>query len=99
MFDRAKTVTLHGTVKELQWTNPHCYLQVLVPGAGALTEWSIEMSAPGDMYRVGWRPRTLKPGDKVTVVMNPLKDGTNGGTLVSAIEPGGRSLGTVRPRS
>lgn len=96
MFDQTKTVTLQGTVKELQWTNPHCYLQVLVPSQHATAEWSIEMHSPLAMYRMGWRPGSFKPGDKVTVVLNPLKDGDNGGRLLTAVDADGRKLGTTR---
>ncbi len=99
MFDQNRTITLHGTVKELQWTNPHSYLQLLVPDGSASVEWSVELHSPLDMYRLGWRPTTLKAGDKVTVVVNPLRDGTHGGSIVSAIDAGGRSLATAKPRS
>ena len=50
-FDLSKPVTLHGTVKELQWTNPHCFIQLLVPEEGKVVEWSLEMHAPVVMYR------------------------------------------------
>lgn len=45
MFDMKRTVTLHGTVKQFQWSNPHCYIQLLVPAQGTSAEWSIEMSS------------------------------------------------------
>jgi len=96
MFDEKQTLTLHGTVKELQWTNPHCYLQVLVPSQGATAEWSVEMHSPLAMYRFGWKPGSFKPGDKVTIVINPLKDGTHGGRLLTAVDASGRTLGTLR---
>lgn len=99
MFDRTKSVSLHGSVRELQWTNPHCFIQVLVPDGEAVTEWNIEMHAPLDMYRAGWRPGTFKPGDAVTVVINPAKDGTHGGSLISAVGPDGKSLTMTRPQS
>ncbi len=93
MFDRTKTVTLHGIVKQLEWTNPHCFLQLLVEDHGS-TEWSIEMNSPLDMYRAGWRPGSLKPGENVTVIINPMRSGANGGSLVSATDPTGRTLST-----
>ncbi|HEY4213756.1 MAG TPA: DUF6152 family protein [Steroidobacteraceae bacterium] len=96
MFDDKKTVTLQGTVTELQWTNPHCYLQVMVHSGNATAEWSIEMHSPLAMYRFGWKPGSFKPGDKVTVTINPLKDGTHGGRLLTAVDASGRSLGTLR---
>ena len=99
MFERTKTVTLQGTVKQFQWTNPHCFIQVLVPSPGGPIEWSIEMNSPGASYRQGWRPGTLQAGDKVTVVINPVRDGTHGGRLVSATDPSGRSLNNSKPKT
>jgi hypothetical protein len=93
MFDRERTVTVSGTVKELQWSSPHCWLQVLSPGDAGPTEWSIEMGAPIELYRGGWRPTILKPGDKITVVFNPTRDGSKGGLYVSATGPDGQPIG------
>jgi hypothetical protein len=92
MHDQTKSVALQGTVKEFQWTNPHCYIQLLVPSAEGLTEWSIEMHSPLASYRQGWRPGTLKGGEHVTIVIHPMKDGTHGGQLVSATDSSGRAL-------
>jgi hypothetical protein len=69
MFDDKKSVTLSGTVKEFQWTNPHCWIEMLVPAAnGKAVEWSVEMGAPFEVIRTGLRPGTIKAGDKITVV-------------------------------
>lgn len=94
MFDLKKKVTLQGTVKELQWTNPHCFLQVLVPRHGAPQEWSLQMNAPLDLYRNGWRPHSLRAGDKITVIVNPSKDGSRSGRFVSGTGPDGKALST-----
>ena len=93
MFDRTKTSTVSGTVKELQWTSPHCWLQVISPSDAGPVEWSIEMGAPFELYRGGWRPAILKPGDKITVVYNPTRDGAKGGLFVSAVGPDGQPIG------
>jgi hypothetical protein len=94
MFDLAKDVTVEAVIKEVQFTNPHVWLQILVPdGKGGQTEWSIESGAPGMMLRSGWKPSTLKPGDKVTLTMHPLKNGSPGGSLVRVKVPDGRTLG------
>jgi hypothetical protein len=95
IFDQSRSVTLHGTVRELQWTNPHCFIQMLVTSQNSTREWSIEMHSPSVMYRVGWRPGSFRPGDQVTIVINPLRDGTNGGSLVSATDATGRVLTTT----
>ena len=94
MFDQEKVITLQGTVKEFQWTNPHSWIQVMVPGEGSkVTEWSVEMGGPGGLARKGWKPRTLKQGDKVTIVIHPLRDGGPGGSFVSVVLPNGQTLG------
>lgn len=93
MFDAARTVTLSGTVKLFQWTNPHSFIQLLVPGETGTVEWSVEMGSPGSLYRGNWRPGTLKPGDKITVVIHPNRDGTAGGLFKSAVAADGGPLG------
>ena len=90
MFDNQKTVTLVGAVKEFQWTNPHSWIQLLVkdPASGKVVEWSIEGGPPDNLLRQGWKRTSLKAGDNATVVIHPIKDGTNGGSLVSAAVDG-----------
>ena len=94
MFDMSKTVTVTGTVKEFQWTNPHCYIQLLAKDAkGATKEWSMEMGAPMYLYANGWRPKTLKAGDQIVVKVKPLRDGKPGGVVVEVKTPDGKILG------
>jgi Family of unknown function (DUF6152) len=85
MFDASHEKTLTGTVKEFQWTNPHTWvwLDVLGASGGAAEEWGIEGMSPNFLGRRGWSKNTLKPGDKVTVVIHPLKDGSKGGSFLS----------------
>jgi len=98
MFDQTKTIALQGVVKELRWTNPHVFIQVLVKNdKGAEDEWSIEMTSPEHLSRTGWRPGTLKPGDKVTLNIHPLVDGDNGGQYLSGTGPGGPLIGSAPP--
>lgn len=98
MFDLGKNVTVEAVIKEVQFTNPHVWLQILVrDDKGVETEWSIESGAPGMMLRNGWKPSTLKPGDKVTLTMHPLRNGNPGGSLVSVKVPDGRTLGPGAP--
>ncbi len=85
MFDAQKTVVLEGTVKDFQWTNPHTWVQLMVRQAdGSQVEWSIEGGSPNALSRQGWSRLAMKPGDKAAITIHPLKDGTNGGSLVSA---------------
>jgi len=92
MFNDDKSVTLSGTVRSFQWTNPHCFIQVLVAGESGPVEWSVEMGSPSMLFRTGWKPGTLKAGDKITVVIHPVRDGTPGGRFVSATSVDGKSL-------
>jgi hypothetical protein len=94
MFDNEKEMTIEGVVKEFQWTNPHIWIQVNVTGAdGKVTEWSIEGGSPNGLRRNGWSKSSLNAGDKVSVKIHPLKDGSPGGSFMSAVvngEPLGR---------
>ncbi len=93
-FDRKKEVTVTGVVKEVQWNNPHTWIQVTVTDAkGKQTEWGFECGSPNMMSRTGWTRTTLKTGDKVTIVGNPLKDGRPNAALVRLTLPDGRTLG------
>jgi hypothetical protein len=95
MFDQSKTVTLQGTVKDFRWNNPHVFIQVMVKNdAGIEEEWSIEMTSPEHLARVGWKPGTLKPGDKVTLNIHPMHDGSKGGQYLSGTGPDGPLIGS-----
>lgn len=84
MFDLQKEVTLSGTVKEFQWTNPHSWVQLMVTDANGNTkEWSLETQSPAGLKKRGWTRDSVKAGDKATAVFHPLKDGTLGGGLVT----------------
>ena len=96
MFDRSKTVTLNGTVKQFQWTNPHSWIQVAVPSDAGTDEWSVEMGSPFELLRVGWSPTTVKAGDKVSIQIHPTKDGSKGGGFVSGADADGHVLGGRR---
>ncbi len=94
MFDRTVTRTLVGSVVEFAWTNPHASIQLDVPRDGGGTErWGVELGSPNSMVKNGWRSSSLKPGDTVTVVVNPLKSGEPGGIFVSVVLADGRKLG------
>ena len=95
MFDGSKQLTLTGTVREFQWTNPHSYIQLIVkPDDGtAEQEWSLELGANVYLYNLGWRPSTVKPGDTLTVTVIPMRNGKLGGLLVEARTADGKALG------
>ena len=96
MFDAEKKITLEGTVKEFQWTNPHSWILMNVTNTqGAEEQWAIELGAPGGLARQGWLPKTLTPGMKVSAVIHPLKDGTHGGQFMAVKLPDGSMKGNL----
>jgi hypothetical protein len=96
MFDRSRTLTLQGTVKEVQWANPHTWIQLVVSGEDSadLAEWGIEAGSPNMMVRQGWSSQTLKTGDKISLQAHPMLDGRKIASLVSVTLPDGRVLGS-----
>ena len=100
MFDRTKEVTITGTVKEFNWTNPHANfaVEVMKPdGSGEL--WGVEMNSPNNLVREGWTRTTIAAGDKVSVLINPLRDGKPGGVYVAVTLPSGRTIGAAPVKS
>jgi hypothetical protein len=93
MFDFTRSVELKGTIKSFQWTNPHSWTIVTVEGdAVGGGEFGLEGMSPNYLSRNGWSKHTLKPGDKVTLQVFPLKDGRKGGFMVSVTMPDGTVL-------
>jgi hypothetical protein len=86
MFDKTKTVTLKGTVKEFQWTNPHVVIWIDAESVqgGNPDLWAVEMTSPGVLIRNGWTKRSLKVGDKVSIDVGPMRDGKSGGIFKKA---------------
>jgi hypothetical protein len=94
MFDQNKQLSLKGTVREFQWTNPHAWIHLDVPGTDGTKEtWQVELNSPNNLKRQGWKSTSVKAGDQVTLVLNPLKDGSKGGLFVSVTLPDGSVLG------
>ena len=100
MFDQSRAMTLQGSVRELRWSNPHVFIQLTtMSDHGEPEEWSIEMTSPEHLARLGWRPGTLKAGDKVTIVIHPTRDGTKGGQYLSGTGPQGPLAGSSTARA
>jgi hypothetical protein len=92
-FDRTKQVTLVGTVKEFRWQNPHTWIEVLVPDQNKKEVlWGVELTSPTYLVRAGWKSNLIKPGDKVTVVVNPVRSGEPAGIFVSLTLADGRTF-------
>ncbi|MEO6040888.1 MAG: DUF6152 family protein [Croceibacterium sp.] len=98
MFDQKKIVTLEGTVSQFQWTNPHAFIELDVAGRPAPAHWSIELNSPNNLKRQGWSRSALKPGDKVTVRLNPLRSGVHGGLFLDVKLPNGKVLDSGLPK-
>lgn len=95
MFDHTKTFTVHGTVKGFEYTNPHSWLQVTVIGPeGRTVEWAFESEGPSTLMRSGIKPTTFRPGEKITVVAFPMRDGRPAGQLISATKADGTVYST-----
>jgi hypothetical protein len=93
MFDANQTLTTQGTVKELQWGNPHTWLEILVLNQDRTEKsLSLELNGLSGLKRYGWKPGTVKPGDKVTVSYHPMRDGTSAGQLVQLVTEDGQTL-------
>jgi hypothetical protein len=94
MFEPVKETILAGTVTRFEWTNPHTWIELdVLNGDGTWTHWSIEGGSLVVLQRQGWRSDTLKPGDKITLVMHPLRDGRCGGSLIGLVTASGKTLG------
>lgn len=94
MFDTAKRVTLVGTVTAFEWTNPHVYIELDVPDEkGAVKHWSVELGSPSILMQAGWKFSDVKVGEKLTAVINPLRNGEAGGLLTQVTLKDGRVLG------
>jgi Family of unknown function (DUF6152) len=95
MFDPNKLVMLQGTVSSFSYLNPHSWIGITgsVDGKGPDERWDIEAVAPGAMARLGINANTLKPGDKVTVAIRPLRDGRRAGSMIYIMTADGKTFG------
>jgi hypothetical protein len=93
MFDSEKTIAIQGEVKEFNWTNPHASFKVEVssPGTSPVI-WAIEMNSPNNIVHEGWKRSSLKAGDKIAVLINPLRDGQPGGLYLAVRLADGTTL-------
>lgn len=94
MFDMAKSISYQGKVKEVQWTNPHIWVELDVTANGKTTSLSFEGAAIAVVKRVGWLKETVQAGDSITIVGHPYRDGRPGGSIDHIILADGRKVGT-----
>lgn len=95
-FDMSRSVTVKGTVTSFDWTNPHSYIYLDVKNEkGAVEKWTIELGAPAMLARAGWKRDALKPGDEITAIGNPAKDGKPTMHLDKVVFANGQELSTA----
>jgi hypothetical protein len=98
VFDVNREVTLHGVVKQFQWTSPHIWVDLSVSDAsGRQMDWPIVGASPSILEHFGWSNESMKPGDQIEIVIHPRKDGASGGSLVKAVVNGRVVGGLLRP--
>jgi hypothetical protein len=97
-FETGKSVVMKGAVTRWFWANPHCFLSYDVKDeSGNITHWVAETSNPPDMINRGWSKETFKPGDEVTVTVEPVKNGRPAGRLLQVVLPNGKTLHSASP--
>jgi hypothetical protein len=96
MFDMTRNVTYRGVVKEYRWQNPHSHIVIIVgtdaTDSSTVGTWDIEASSIDLMVTEGWDRNTFKPGDPITVVAHPSRNGSKLVLLFYAMEADGKRL-------
>jgi hypothetical protein len=98
MYERTAIVTLEGTIKAYEFTNPHVWFRILIEQDGKQVEWAVSAAAPYRMRDWGITPAEIKPGDKVVIRAHPLKDGRRGGILIDITTADGKVYTTPSER-
>ena len=97
MYDNDHQLKVSGTVADFQWTNPHVYIEFETDAGAPVKHYTIECASPGILTRVGWKFNMIKKGDKLTMVISPLKNGDAGALLKEVKLPDGRKFGNGAP--
>ena len=93
IFDASQTKVISGTVKKFDYSNPHTWVWLDVTNdQGQVETWGVEGMSPNYLNRRGWTRTTLKPGDKLSVTVRPMKDGQKAGMWISGKRPDGEVL-------
>ena len=96
MFEMNRTVQLDARVTRFKWQNPHAFIEADATSRTGTERWSIEMTSPNNLAQEGWKRTSLKPGDKVTLYVHPLRSGAKGGSYVGVKLANGQTLGDVK---
>jgi len=92
-YDDKNPITIKGTVTEFAWVNPHVQIYLDVKDdKGKVAHWSVETYSPGKLVRAGWSKDVVKPGDMVSIILIPARNGSPVGFLHKMILPNGKEL-------
>jgi hypothetical protein len=92
-YDPQHKVTMKGTVANFEWTNPHSQIHLdVTDDQGKVVHWNFEAQPPNILIHAGWTRGTLKPGDQVTVVADPAKNGSPIGIIQKVVLASGQEL-------
>ena len=92
-YEPTKELTVRATMTEFEWANPHCLLRFDVSDdRGRVQHWMVQTISPLMLGRYGWTRSSLRPGDMVTIVFRPAKNGDMTGILDKVVLPGGQQL-------
>jgi len=95
-FDFQNTVNLTGIVKVVQFANPHAKIILEVTDEKRGTrDIQFEGHSRNNMYRQGLRPEMMTVGDKITIRIAPLRDGSDGGYVTALITADGQAIGNI----
>jgi hypothetical protein len=94
VFDRTREVTIVGVVTEFKWSSPHAWIHIDVKDdKGHVDNWGVEMDPASSLAKSGWKSTTVKPGDKVSIVVHPLRNDEKGGQYIAITLSDGSKLG------
>ena len=91
-FNTETEKTITGTVNRFEWTNAHTWIWVDVNEGGKVVTWGVEGMSPNYLSRRGWSKNTFKPGDKVSLTIRPMRDGSPGGMFVRGVLADGKPV-------
>lgn len=93
-YETTVQIKLDGVITEYRWANPHVYFEVDAQDAtsGQTKHWLIECASTSILNRAGWKFNLLKPGDKVTLIVSPLRNGEPAALLKQITLADGRKL-------
>ena len=99
IYDSENPIELAGTVVEWKFTNPHCIIVMDVTAAdGSVQRWNVEGGNTSGLFRNGWTPETLQPGDEIIVTVRPLRSGAFGGNYSNPRRSNGEPVVASAPQ-